>query len=176
MTYWRYVPFLLFLLLGGLLWRGLDLDPHQLPSTQLNHPLPPFSLPPVVTTDSPFTDLALRGQISLLNVWASWCENCQEEQALLVHLARNQSIAVFGLNYKDQVQDAQAWLAQYGNPYTHWGQDLDGRLAIELGVYGVPETFLIDSAGKIRYRHAGALTDSVWQREFLPRIAALESR
>jgi cytochrome c biogenesis protein CcmG/thiol:disulfide interchange protein DsbE len=175
MVYWRYVPLLMFLLLSALFWRGLALDPEQLPSQQLNHLLPSFSLPSLLTPDQTFNSKALRGRVSLLNVWASWCDSCQDEQAFLMQLVNTRNITLFGLDYKDERVAARAWLKRFGNPYQQLGEDRDGRLAIELGVYGVPETFLLDAAGQIRYRYAGSLTPAVWQREFLPRIQALES-
>ena len=174
MAYWRYIPLGLFLLLSIFLWRGLALDPHQLPSTQINHPLPRFNLPALMPKASPLTQRALQGQLTLLNIWASWCDSCQDEQALLVEVAQQLPIKIVGINYKDDPNSALAWLARFGDPYSQLGQDEEGRFAIELGVYGVPETFLIDAQGQIRHRHAGALTREVWQRDFLPRIRALE--
>jgi cytochrome c biogenesis protein CcmG/thiol:disulfide interchange protein DsbE len=169
-----YFPLALFLAFSVLLWRGLALDPHQLPSSKLNQPLPQLSMPGLMNNE-PLQTSTLHGRVSLLNIWASWCESCQDEQAFLVHLAQTQAINLVGINYKDESHDALAWLRRFGNPYTQIGQDYDGRLSIDLGVYGVPETFLIDAQGIIRYRHAGALTPAIWQREFLPRVHALEA-
>ncbi len=169
----RFLPFALFILLSVLFWRGLALDPQHLPSQQINQLIPSFRLPALEEQAEPLRSKALRGQVSLLTIWASWCDSCQTEQAFLLQLAATYPIAMFGINYKDDAESARAWLKQFGNPFRQIGQDSKGRLAIELGVYGVPETFLIDAAGRIRYRHTGALTVDAWQHDFLPRIQAL---
>ncbi|WP_238551369.1 DsbE family thiol:disulfide interchange protein [Legionella oakridgensis] len=135
--------------------------------------MPPFQLPDLNDEHTLFTSNLLQGKTTLLNVWASWCAACSEEQVFLLQLAR-QGVPLYGLNYKDNPKDATRWLAEWGNPYKRTGNDLNGKVAIELGVYGTPETFLIDAQGVIQYRHAGPLNDEVWTREFLPRIKALE--
>lgn len=171
--HWRVIPLLVFALLVAFFWRGLSLDPQHLPSAQLNRPVPRFQLPTIGDDSQPkFTQVSLRGQVSLLNVWASWCTACSDEQIFLLQLAREGQV-IFGLNYKDNRQDAKQWLADWGNPYRLVGEDVDGKVAIDLGVYGAPETFLVDQAGIIRYRHPGVLTAKIWQQEFLPRIKQL---
>jgi len=117
----------------------------------------------------------MRGEIVLLNVWASWCAACTEEQGFLSQLAHD-GVAIFGLNYKDHTQAAIQWLNEWGNPYRLVGEDRDGRVGIDLGVYGAPETFLIDKHGVIQYRYPGVMNAVIWQQEFLPRIKQLESR
>ena len=170
---WRIIPFIVFMLLVTFFWRGLSLDPQHLPSVQLGKPLPLFRLPTVGEKQKELTSAALHGQIVLLNVWASWCAACTDEQLFLLQLAR-QGIVIYGLNYKDNPDDAKKWLAEWGNPYRLVGADVDGKVAIDLGVYGAPETFLVDKKGTIRYRHAGVLNAMIWQQEFLPLIKQLE--
>ncbi|MCW8400193.1 DsbE family thiol:disulfide interchange protein [Legionella sp. PATHC038] len=170
---WKLVPITLFLLLCVFLWRGLSLNPHELPSVQLGKSLPPFSLPQLNDPNSFFDSKQLRGQVVLLNVWASWCAACVDEQVLMLQLAR-EGIPIYGLNYKDQSVNALRWLEQWGNPYKLVIEDRDGKVAIDLGVYGAPETFVIDKQGIIRYRHVGIMTQKVWQKEISPLIKRLE--
>lgn len=172
---WRLLPFLLFIVLGVFFFRGLSLDPHDLPSVKLGQAVPLFQLPVLGTHNAWFTPREMRGQVSVLNVWASWCNACSEEQLFLLQLAR-EGVAVYGLNYKDNPTDAMRWLQEWGNPYRLIGSDVTGRVAIDLGVYGAPETFLIDKAGIICYRHAGIMTPEVWEHDFLPRIKILEQK
>ncbi|WP_392536831.1 DsbE family thiol:disulfide interchange protein [Legionella sp. 227] len=170
---WKLVPITLFLLLCVFLWRGLSLNPHELPSVQLGKSLPPFSLPQLNDPNSFFDSKQLRGQVVLLNVWASWCAACVDEQVLMLQLAR-EGIPIYGLNYKDQSVNALRWLEQWGNPYKLVIEDRDGKVAIDLGVYGAPETFVIDKQGIIRYRHVGIMTQKVWLKEISPLIKRLE--
>ncbi len=170
---WRLVPLLIFGLLVFFLWRGLSLDPTDLPSVQLGKPLPVFKLPGLGDKKQEFSPSALHGQVVLLNVWASWCAACTEEQVFLMQLAR-EGVPIYGLNYKDNPKDALQWLDEWGNPYKMIGADREGKAAIDLGVYGAPETFLVDKNGVIRYRHAGVLNAVVWVQEFMPRIKQLE--
>lgn len=172
-VYWRVIPLLLFAILVVFLWRGLSLDPQNLPSVRLGQPLPIFKLSVLGDENAQFSPNVMRGHVVLLNVWASWCNACTEEQAFLLELA-GQGVPIYGLNYKDTVKNATNWLAEWGNPYKLIGKDESGRVGIDLGVYGAPETFLIDASGVIRYRHAGALNPLVWQQEFMPRIKQLE--
>jgi len=170
--YWRLIPALFFGVFVIFLWRGLSLNPHALPSTKIGQQLPDFQLS---TLDKPsvLSPKTIRGHIALLNVWASWCPACTEEQVFLMQLAHD-GLLIYGLNYKDQPIAARQWLQEWGNPYRLIGQDREGRVGIDLGVYGAPETFLIDQQGIIRYRHAGVLNAMVWQNEFVPRIKQLE--
>lgn len=170
---WRIIPLIVFMLLVIFFGRGLSLDPQHLPSVQLGKSLPEFRLPIVGDEQSVLTPTALHGQIVLLNVWASWCAACTDEQLFLLQLAR-EGVVIFGLNYKDNLDDAKKWLAEWGNPYRLIGSDADGKTGIDLGVYGAPETFLVDKAGIIRYRHVGVLNATIWQRDFLPLIKQLE--
>lgn len=167
---WRFAPFYLFIVLLVLFFRGLELDPRHLPSTKIGQPLPEFTLNSL--SDKPFVSGSLKGQVSLLNVWASWCLSCADEQNVLMKLASN-GVVIDGLNYKDTADNANQWLAEWGNPYRQVGEDVDGKVGLNLGVYGAPETFLIDQKGIIRYRHVGPLTLAIWEKEFVSRIRAL---
>lgn len=170
---WRVVPILLFLVLSVFLWRGLSLDPRLLPSVKIGKPLPAFTLPQVGKPGSYFDSSALPNRIFLLNVWASWCEACVEEQVFLLQLA-SKGVAIYGLNYKDGEEEAQSWLNRWGNPYLAIAQDTEGKVAVDLGVYGAPETFVIDKQGIIRYRYAGVMNQKIWLKEVLPLMKKLE--
>lgn len=170
---WRIVPFFLFLLLCVFLWRGLSLDPHHIPSAQIGKKLPSFTLPQLMHPEFSFNSTQLRNKVVLLNVWASWCEACVEEQVFMLQLAR-QGVPIFGLNYKDKNADALKWLVRWGNPYELVIQDSDGKVGIDLGVYGAPETFIIDKKGFIRYRHVGVITQKSWIKDMLPLMQKLE--
>ncbi|MDP1603942.1 MAG: DsbE family thiol:disulfide interchange protein [Legionella sp.] len=173
LSIWRLLPVVVFAMLAIFLWRGLSLDPQKLPSVQVGHPLPAFNLPVLGDTQHQFNPAILQGKVLLLNVWASWCEACVEEQLFLMQL-KEKGIPLYGLNYKDDAQNAAQWLTEWGNPYQLIGEDKDGKVAIDLGVYGAPETFLIDKKGFIRFRHVGILDEENWTREFLPRIQQLQ--
>ena len=168
------VPIVLFLALGGFLLIGLHKDPSIVPSPLIDRPVPSFSLPRL-GEDGVFTDRELLGKVSLLNVWASWCRACLQEHPLLLDLARGDVVPIYGLNYKDTVSEAQHYLANYGDPYSANAFDEAGRVGIEWGVYGVPETFLIDSQGIIRYKHIGPLTREDLEDKMLPAIRRLQN-
>lgn len=165
------VPLLLFAALALLLWRGLSLDPRKLDSPLVGRPAPVFALPEHGSPQRTGGPQNYRGQVWLLNVWASWCAVCIQEHPFLTELARNSGIPLVGLNWKDPPDNAARWLARWGDPYRVSYTDLDGRAGIDWGVYGAPETFLIDKQGTIRYKHVGELTPAVWQKEFMPRVA-----
>ncbi|MCW0218446.1 MAG: DsbE family thiol:disulfide interchange protein [Prosthecobacter sp.] len=172
---WRLLPFFIFAALVLLFWRGLSLDPKKLPSVQTGKALPDFRLPALNDETQVLTPARMLGQVSLLNVWASWCSACVDEQVFLMSLAA-QGIPIFGLNYKDEPAQAKAWLKEWGNPYQMIGSDISGKVAIDLGVYGAPETFLVDAKGIIRYRHVGTLNEASWTKEFLPKIQMLRGK
>jgi cytochrome c biogenesis protein CcmG/thiol:disulfide interchange protein DsbE len=154
---------------------GLGRDVAKVPSPFIGKPLPTFAAPVLgADASAPRGPRELLGQVWLLNVWASWCAPCREEHPLLVEYQRQPgAVRVVGLNYKDKPAAASAWLAQLGDPYAMSLVDADGRIGIELGVYGVPETFVIDQQGQVRFKHVGALTAEVMQREILPLVKAL---
>ncbi|WP_153076823.1 DsbE family thiol:disulfide interchange protein [Paraburkholderia bonniea] len=171
----RFVlPLLALALLLGLLAAGLKQDPRKLPSALLGKPAPAFDLPLLQTPDVRLASQDLRGQVWLLNVWASWCESCREEHPLLLDLAARQVVPLYGLNYKDESAPALRWLASAGNPYTASLVDRHGQTGIDYGVYGVPETFVIDRAGRVRYRHAGPLSQTMLDATILPLVQQLK--
>ena len=167
------IPIAVFVLLGLLLAYGLKLDPRKIPSPLVGKPLPAFELPSVADPKRGIRSDELRGRVYMLNVWASWCAACRDEHPLLVELAQARAIPIIGLNYKDQRGDAMKWLAALGDPYELSLSDLDGRVGIELGVYGVPETFVIDKSGVIRYKHIGPLTPDIWKTKLVPLLREL---
>lgn len=172
---WKILPVLLFFIISIFLWRGLSLDPHHLPSAQLGRDLPSLNVPQLHNPEHTFNAEQFQGQVVLLNVWASWCSACVEEQVFLMQLAR-EGVSIYGLNYKDRPANALKWLKQWGNPYKDIASDLDGTKAIDLGVYGAPETFIIDKKGTIRYRYAGIMNQEIWSKDMLPLIKKLEQQ
>jgi cytochrome c biogenesis protein CcmG/thiol:disulfide interchange protein DsbE len=169
---WRYLlPLLMAIALGVLLFAGLGKDPKIIPSPLIDKPAPVFDLPELNQPDLRITNSTFAGQPYLLNVWASWCAVCQIEHPVIEALAREGIVRVVGLNWKDQPQDAKRWLAQFGNPYTDVPADVSGQVGIDFGVYGAPETFLIDPQGVIRFKHVGELTPEVIDAEIRPRLA-----
>ena len=169
---WHLAPFIIFLGLILFLFRGLSLNPKELPSVEVGKLLPAFELKSL-SGKALFSPSTMQGHVSILNVWASWCPACTEEQSFLLDL-KKQGYALYGLNYKDKREEAKAWLDEWGDPYRAIGQDSQGLVAIDLGVYGAPETFLIDQQGMIIYRHVGILNQSIWDQVFLPKIKSLE--
>lgn len=166
-------PLILFIFLGLLLAYGLKLDPRKIPSPLIGKSLPAFSQPTVADPARRVSRDDLRGRVYLLNVWASWCVACRQEHPLLNELSRNKTIPIIGLNYKDKREDALGWLGSLGDPYELSLADPDGRLGIDLGVYGVPETFVIDKEGIIRYKFIGPLTPQAWEQQLAPLIKEL---
>ena len=167
------VPFVVFVLLMLLLWAGLGLNPRELPSPLVGRPAPAFDLPQLLDPEGRFQHESLRGQASLLNVWASWCVSCRAEHPVLMELAR-EGVPVYALNYKDTRADAIAYLRRGGNPYRAIGFDEAGQVGIDWGVYGTPETFVIGPDGVIRYKHVGPLSRRVLTEKILPLMKSLE--
>ncbi len=167
------VPFALFVVLVAFLWVGLGRDPREVPSPLIGKPAPSFALPQI-HGDRPLSSAELKGKVWLLNVWASWCVSCRVEHPLLLQLAKANIVPVYGLDYKDKPDDGRAWLAQNGDPYTASIVDLDGRVGIDYGVYGVPETFVIDRAGIVRYKQIGPLSVESLQKKILPLVRELQ--
>jgi len=172
----RYLlPLAVFLVLAGFLAVGLNRDPHEIPSPLVDKPAPAFNLPRL---DDPVQMIAtqdLRGQVWLLNVWASWCVACRQEHPLLVELARTGALKVYGLNYKDKREDALGLLRKSGDPYVKSVSDTEGLVGIDYGVYGVPETFVIDKQGVIRYKQIGPITAEALRDTLLPLVKKLEA-
>jgi cytochrome c biogenesis protein CcmG, thiol:disulfide interchange protein DsbE len=174
-----WIPIALFVSLGALLVYALvlmqrgDYSPREIPSPLIGKALPMFSVPALHEPKRVVTADSLRGRVYLLNVWASWCVECRAEHPVLNEIAKLKTVPIVGLNYKDPREDALQWLATLGNPYELSLVDAEGRIGIELGVYGVPETFVIDKAGVIRYKHIGAVTAEVWNKKLAPLIKQL---
>ena len=167
------VPLLLFAALVTVLGVGLTLDPRLVPSPLIGKPVPEFELPPVKGRTLGLASGDLKGEVALVNVFASWCLSCREEHPVFMDLRNRGVIPIHGLNYKDKPDDAAAWLAEMGDPYTRTGADLDGRVAIDWGVYGVPETFVVDREGRIAYKHIGPVTPKLVRETLLPLIEQL---
>jgi len=157
------IPLALFLGLGFFLWKGLYLDPRELPSAMIDRPMPAFELPSLTEPDRQLSVADLKGEVALINVWATWCPTCKEEHSFLNQLAQ-QGVVIYGINYKDEPVKATSWLQRYLNPYREVILDKEGRLGLDLGVYGAPETYVIDADGTIRYRHVGAVDAKVWKQ------------
>jgi cytochrome c biogenesis protein CcmG/thiol:disulfide interchange protein DsbE len=162
------LPFGGFVLLVLFLAAGLQLDPRQVPSPLIDQPAPRFQLPRLHAPGQEFVSSEQLGEVWLLNVWASWCVGCRDEHALLMRLAASDTLPVIGLNYKDETDAALRWLELNGDPYGEVAVDRDGRVAIDYGVYGVPETYLIDREGVIRYKQIGPITAQVLNEAILP--------
>ena len=161
-----FIPLILFGVMALFLFRGLALDPKELPSALIDRPLPAFSLP-ALGEDRMLSQADIAGQVALLNVWATWCPSCRVEHPYLQQLA-DQGVPIFGVNYKDEDVAAQRWLDQLGDPYRANIVDRQGTLGLDLGVYGAPETYLVDAAGVIRYRHVGVVDERVWRTILQP--------
>jgi len=170
----KLVPLLIFITLVIFLGIGLTRDPRLVPSPLINKPVPEFSLPGLANADQHLASSDLRGQVSLLNVWASWCVACRTEHPLLLDLAKKNLVTLYGLNYKDKRDDALRWLDFYGNPYVESAHDIDGKVGIDFGVYGVPETFIVDKQGIIRYKQIGPITEDILEETILPLIGKLD--
>ena len=167
------VPIVILLALSVVFALGLGNDPTRIPSPLLDDPVPDFELQTLDDPPRTVTSAELAGRPALLNVWGSWCPNCRDEHGFLLDL-QARGIPVFGLNWQDQRGAARAWLDRLGDPYEFSVFDADGRVAIDLGVYGAPETFLLDAKGRIVYKHIGPLSPAVWAAEFAPRLAQLD--
>jgi cytochrome c biogenesis protein CcmG, thiol:disulfide interchange protein DsbE len=170
----RYlIPLVLFLGLVVFLAIGLSRDPHEVPSPLINKPAPTFKLSQLADPSKTFSAEEMRGKVWLLNVWATWCVVCREEHPMLLEIERSGAVPIYGLDSKDQREDALAWLRELGDPYVLSVSDLDGRVGIDFGVYGAPETFLIDKNGVIRFKQIGPITPEVWQKQILPLVKEL---
>lgn len=157
-----FLPLVIFLGIGFFLWKGLSIDPTELPSARLNQPFPAFEKASLTEPERMMSVEDLKGEVALVNVWATWCPTCKEEHAFLNQLAK-QGVTIYGINYKDEPVKAREWLKRYLDPYAEVVLDQDGKLGLDLGVYGAPETYVIDADGVIRYRHVGAVDAKVWK-------------
>lgn len=172
---WVLIPLAVFVAMLVFLGVGLKLDPREVPSPLIDKPVPTFSLQTLDEPSRLLSSADMRGQVWLLNVWASWCGGCREEHPTLVEFAQTRAVPIVGLNYKDQPDDARRWLDRLGNPYIASVSDLDGRTGIEFGVYGVPETFVIDKAGVIRHKQIGPITPDILRDTILPLVKKLNA-
>ena len=168
------IPLLLFVVLVGFLAVGLQRDPHEVPSPLINKSAPPFEVPQLAQSNKSFSPASMKGQVWILNVWASWCVACREEHPVLVELAKSGQAPLIGLDYKDKREDALAMLARQGDPYVLSAFDANGRVGIDYGVYGVPETYVIDQSGIIRFKHIGPLTTAILNQKIYPLLAELK--
>lgn len=169
------IPIVIAALLGVAFYWGLWNKDDRLPSTLIGRPVPDFALPPIEGRDDGLSSEDLRGQVSIVNVWASWCVPCRVEMPLLVELAETGTVPIHGINYKDAPDAALEFLAELGDPYTRIGSDRNGRVSIDWGVYGLPETFVIDAEGRIAYKHVGPFDRRALDEEILPVVRQLQA-
>ena len=170
----RYlIPLVIFIVLAVFLAIGLTRDPHELKSVLINKPAPAFRVPQLKAADKMISNEDMRGKVWLLNVWASWCVACREEHPYLIEYAKSGVVPIYGLNYKDRREDALATLDELGDPYLVSAVDLDGRVGIDFGVYGAPETYVIDQGGTIRFKYVGPMMPDVWKEKILPVVQEL---
>jgi len=170
----RFLPLGIFLVLAVFLAAGLGLNPREVPSPLIDKAAPAFRLPQLQDPGRTLGTDDLKGNVWILNVWASWCVACLEEHPILVGFSKRNVLPVYGLNYKDKREDALKWLDKHGNPYTLSMEDSDGRVGIDYGVYGVPETYVIDRNGIIRYKRTGPVTEQILQEKILPLVRQLQ--
>lgn len=171
----RYlIPLGIFVFLVGLFIVGLNHDPRLVPSPLIDKPSPQFELPRLEDAKSSIGKADLKGKVVFLNVWASWCVECRREHPILLQLAREKQFNIIGLNYKDTREEAMRWLEQHGDPYQTSAFDQEGQVGIDFGVYGVPETFILDRKGVIRYKHIGPITREVLDADILPLMKKLK--
>ncbi|MES2586085.1 MAG: DsbE family thiol:disulfide interchange protein [Pseudomonadota bacterium] len=168
------IPLLLFVVLVGFLAVGLNRDPHEVPSPLIGKQAPAFELPQLADPQKTFSPESMKGKAWILNVWASWCVACREEHPVLVELGKLQVAPIIGLDYKDKRDDAMAMLTRQGNPYSLSAFDANGRVGIDYGVYGVPETYVIDKAGVIRFKHIGPITMELLNQKIIPLLGELK--
>lgn len=170
------LPLAVFVLLVAFLGKGLVLNPSEVPSPLIDKPAPDFSLSRLHDPMAVISNKEMAGKVWMLNVWASWCVSCRQEHPLLVDLSRRGIVPIYGLNYKDTREEAVAWLQNLGNPYLESAFDVDGRVGMDYGVYGVPETYVIDKQGVIRYKQIGPISVEVLQGKILPLIRELQEK
>ena len=169
----RWLPLVLFLVLVGFFAKGLFLNPREVPSPFIGRTAPAFTLPLVEDPSRSFSPADLKGQVWVLNVWAPWCVSCRQEHPVLMEVAQSGRVPLVGLNWKDKQREAYALLARTGSPYFAVPEDLDGKVGINYGVTGTPETYLIDQAGIVRMKHIGPISPEVWQTKFDPKLKEL---
>lgn len=169
----RWLPLILFLVLVGFFARGLFLNPREVPSPFIGRTAPAFTLPLVEDPSRSFSPADMRGQVWMLNVWAPWCVSCRQEHQVLMQIAQGGRVPIVGLNWKDRNREAAALLARTGSPYVAVPEDLDGKVGINYGVTGTPETYIIDKEGIVRMKHIGPINPEVWSQKFEPKLKEL---
>lgn len=167
------IPLVVFVLVSGFLYRGLALDPREVPSPLIGKPAPAFSLPTLADSEVQFSPAQMKGKVWLLNIWGTWCASCRVEHPVLVDLARRGLVDIVGLNYKDNTTQAKVWLQDLGDPYVVTAVDATGRIGIDWGFYGAPETFVVDADGLVRYKHIGPVSPQVLEQTILPLVEQL---
>jgi cytochrome c biogenesis protein CcmG/thiol:disulfide interchange protein DsbE len=170
------LPLGIFIVLVVFLGIGLNRNPREVPSPLIDKPAPTFQVPQLHEPDKTISQKDMVGKVWLFNVWASWCVSCRQEHPVLVELSKKNVVPIVGLNYKDVREDGMKWLRDWGNPYVLSAFDQDGRVGIDYGVYGVPETFVVDKSGTIRYKHIGPLTQDVVEKKLLPLVQELNAK
>ena len=174
---WVYLlPLGLFVVLMVFFFYGLGLNPRLIPSPLIGQPTPEFALPKLSNPDELFKQTNLKGEVSLLNIWATWCTSCRQEHPVLMKIAKSNEVPIYGLYYKDVPELGVNWLKKYGNPYRENAVDEDGKVGIEWGAYGTPETFVIDQQGIIRHKHVGPISWHEWETKLLPLVNALRNK
>jgi cytochrome c biogenesis protein CcmG/thiol:disulfide interchange protein DsbE len=168
------IPLVIFALLIAVFVVGLGRDPSQLPSPLLEKPSPQFDLPSLLEPEQRVTSQDYRGEVALINVWATWCAGCRQEHNFLLQLAKADVLPIYGLNWRDNGPEARRWIQQLGDPYVATAYDQDGRVGIDWGVYGAPETFLIAADGTVLYKQLGPLSWGLWEENFVPLLNAQE--
>lgn len=168
------IPLALFIVVAGFLAAGLKLNPREIPSALIDKPAPNFTLPRLLEPEKEFSPKQMLGRVWLFNIWGTWCPSCRQEHPVLVDLAKRNIVPIIGLDYKDENAKAIQWLEQLGNPYEMTAVDADGRIAIDWGFYGAPETFVIDKLGNIRYKHIGPVSANDLETKILPLVKQLQ--
>ena len=175
MTLKFMLPLAFFVIIVGFLWKGLYLTPQELPSAMIGNMVPNFQLPTLESSSNIITNNVFKAKVTLANVWATWCHSCAMEHDLLIDIYNSKALPIIGINYKDNRNNALMWLNNFGNPYNVTIFDEHGVLGMDLGVYGTPETFLIDNKGIIRFRQVGPITTEIWKKVLMPEIAKLQN-
>jgi len=170
------LPFVVFMIMAAFMYVGLSLNPREVPSPLVGKAAPAFTLPQLHEPSKQFSPQDMKGKVWLFNVWASWCTACEGEHPLFMELARQNIVPIYGMDYKDKREDGEAWLRRHGNPYALVVSDIEGRVGIDYGVYGVPETYLIDKQGVIRHKQIGAVTPEILDKTLIPLIKELQAK
>ena len=170
----RWIPLIIFAVLGVFLYVGLSLNPREVPSPFIGKPAPNFTLPVIGQPGATFSPSDAKGRVWLLNIWAPWCVSCRQEHPILMQL-KQAGVPIYGLNWKDKDHEAEALLMERGSPYVVCVDDQDGRAGIDYGVTGTPETFIIDKAGIVRMKHIGPISPDAWEKKFMPLLKELNT-